>query len=176
MAIRRIIHYPDPVLREDCKVIENTTDEIRDLLSDMAETMYDAPGIGLAAPQIGIPIRAIVVDVGSNKESGRESKLYKILNPEIVQSEGEVRGEEGCLSIPDVNEEVSRFETVVVKGLNENGDELLIEADGMLSICLQHEIDHLDGVLFTDYLKGVRKELVKSKLKKLTKLYKKTKA
>ena len=174
MAIRKIVSYPDPVLREECTKIDSATEEIQTLLNDMAETMYDAPGIGLAAPQIGVPVRAIVVDVGSNKESGRESKLYKIINPEIVQSAGTVKGEEGCLSIPDVNEEVSRFETVVVEGLDENGEKIIIEADDMLSICLQHEIDHLNGVLFTDYLKGVRKELVKSKLKKLSKLYKKS--
>ena len=137
--------------------------------------MYDAPGIGLAAPQIGVPLRAIVVDVGKNSDDEtREQRLYKIVNPQIIESEGEISSEEGCLSMPDIHETVSRAEKVTVKGLDENGKEIEVEADGMLSICLQHEIDHLNGILFVDHLSRVRRELVKGKLKKLTKLYKKS--
>ena len=169
MAIREIVLYPDPVLRENCEPVDKITNEIKTLVEDMVDTMYNAPGIGLAAPQVGIKKRIIVVDVGNEEKPG----LYKIINPEIIASDGKVSGDEGCLSIPDVLDSVSRFETVTVEGLDPEGKKISIEADGMLSICLQHEIDHLNGVLFIDHLSMVKKEFVKGKLKKLTKLYKK---
>ena len=174
MAIRKIVFYPDPVLREVCSPVEVVDEEVRTLVEDMVETMYDAPGIGLAAPQIGIKKRIIVVDVGGNSEDSSEPSLFKIINPEIVESEGKVSGEEGCLSIPEVQESVARYETVRVEGLDPEGQKISIDADGMLAICLQHEIDHLNGVLFIDHLSRVKKEFLRGKLKKLTKLYKKS--
>ncbi|ANE47479.1 peptide deformylase [Paenibacillus swuensis] len=144
MAIRIIVKDPDPVLRETSKPVPKITSNIQKLLSDMADTMYDADGVGLAAPQIGILKRVIVVDVGD------EHGLIEMVNPEIVSGEGEQVGSEGCLSIPNLNGEVKRKEKLVVKGLDREGNEITIEATGLLSRCFQHEIDHLNGVLFTD--------------------------
>jgi len=169
MAILDIVTYPDPRLRERAREVESVTDEIRKLLDDMAETMYEAPGIGLAANQVGVLHRAIVVDVGEDPELGIESKLYKILNPSIVKQLGSSENEEGCLSIPDVREYVTRSEQVTVIGLDENGKEITLEADGLLAICLQHEIDHLNGVLFIDHLSRLKRSLLKNKLDKLAK-------
>jgi peptide deformylase len=165
MALLEIRTYPDPVLREKCTPVDDVTDEIRSLLSDMAETMYDAPGIGLAAPQIGITKRLLVVDVGEEEER----KLYKVINPEIVATSGEVEYEEGCLSLPGICEKVTRPAEATIKALNENGEEITIEATGLLAICLQHEIDHLDGVLIFDHISRLKRGLVLSKLKKLKK-------
>lgn len=167
MPILPIVLYPDPVLKEKAKQVEEITPEIKELLSNMAETMYDAPGIGLAAPQVGVSLRACVVDVGENKESGRVPRLYKLINPEIIKKEGKIKYEEGCLSIPGVHEVVQRFSNISVKALDDNGEEFILEADDLLSICIQHEIDHLDGILFTDRLSGLKKRLVQSKLNKL---------
>lgn len=172
MAILDLVLYPDPRLREETTRVEEVTPEIQSLLEDMAETMYDAPGIGLAAPQIGSNLRLCVVDVGSPEEEGDEDaepkpNLYKLVNPEIIKKEGEIDSEEGCLSIPTIREKVKRAERVVVKAQNELGEEIEIEADGLFGICLQHEIDHLDGVLFIDYLSKLKNQLIKSKLKKL---------
>ncbi len=172
MAILDIVLYPDPRLREETTPVEEITAEIRALLDDMAETMYDAPGIGLAAPQIGSNLRICVVDVGfpEDEDDGDDEpkrNLYKLVNPRIVAKEGEVDSEEGCLSIPTIREKVKRAEKVVVQALNELGEEIELEADGLFGICLQHEIDHLDGVLFIDYLSKLKKQLVKSKIKKL---------
>jgi len=168
MSILDIVLYPNPVLKEVAQTIKEVNPEIKQLLDDMAETMYDAPGIGLAAPQIGKSIRAVVIDVGFDEEGG-ERTLYKLVNPEIVARSGEASGEEGCLSIPDVRESVERAERVTVEALDENGQPIKIEADGLLSVCLQHEIDHLDGVLFIDKLSRLKRELIRGKLKKLTK-------
>jgi len=164
MSLLKIRNYPDPILYETAESVDEVDKEVKTLLDDMVETMYEAKGIGLAAPQIGISKRIIVVDVGEEPR-----RLFKLVNPEIVATEGSFRGEEGCLSIPDVRETVERSERVTVHGLDENGKEVSIEADGLLSVCLQHEIDHLDGVLFIDRLSRVRKQLVKGKLKKLLK-------
>jgi peptide deformylase len=122
---------------------------VQKLLDDMADTMYDAEGVGLAAPQVGILKRLIVIDAGD------EQGLIKMINPEIISSEGEQFGPEGCLSIPGINGDVRRFETVTVKGLDREGNELIITGSGLLSRAFQHEIDHLDGVLFTDIAEKV---------------------
>ncbi len=167
MALLDIVLYPDPCLREMCEPVEQVTDEIRKLLDDMADTMYDAPGIGLAGPQVGVNYRVLVVDVGEDPPAGHESSLFKLINPEIVEETGKTDSEEGCLSIPDIRETIKRAETVVVRALNERGEEVTIEADGMLAICLQHEIDHLNGVLFIDHLSKLKLRLIKSKLNKL---------
>ncbi len=165
MALLDILLYPDPRLRTKLKPVTEITAEIRKLLEDMAETMYHAPGIGLAAAQVGAPYRVIVVDVGSNEESGRKACLYKIVNPEIRSRTGSTETEEGCLSIPDIREIVERSAQVTVEGLDENGKPLTINATGILAVCLQHEIDHLDGVLFIDRLSRLKREVLKPQLR-----------
>lgn len=166
MAKLEILSVPNPVLREVAKPVERVDDRIRRILSDMAETMYDAPGVGLAAPQVGILERLIVVDIG-DRDEGIPGRLYKLINPEIVESSGSLEFEEGCLSIPGIREKVTRPEKVKVRALDEKGEMTEIEADGILSVCLQHEIDHLNGVLFIDRLSRVRRELIKAKLNRL---------
>jgi peptide deformylase len=145
LAIRIIRKEGDPVLRAKAKPVREVDRHITKLLDDLADTMYDAKGIGLAAPQIGILKRCIVIDIGEG--------LIELVNPEIVSREGTQLGTEGCLSIPGVRGEVMRSQKVVVRGLNRQGEPVEIEAEDLLSRCLQHEIDHLDGILFTDYLK-----------------------
>ncbi len=162
-----IVLYPDPILKKPAAAVSAVTPEIRRLLIDMAETMYEAPGIGLAAPQIGQSIRAIVVDIGDDEESGRKSELLKLINPEIIAAEGEIDYEEGCLSIPDVREIVRRNSSIQVRALDHEGREKIIDADGLLAICLQHEIDHLNGVLFIDRLTPVRRELMRKKIQRM---------
>jgi len=144
MAIRIIVKHPDPVLREKAKPVPQVTPNIQKLLSDMAETMYDAPGVGLAAPQIGISKRVIVVDVGD------EHGLIEMVNPEILEADGEQLGPEGCLSIPGLQGDVRRKDRIKVKGLDRNGNEFVVDASGFLARAFQHEIDHLNGVLFID--------------------------
>ena len=144
MAIRIIVKHPDPILREVAKPVKAVTPNIRKLLDDMADTMYDAPGVGLAAPQIGISKRVIVVDVGD------EHGLIGMVNPEIIEAEGEQIGPEGCLSIPGLQGDVRRKERVKVRGLDRDGNELVVDATGYLARAFQHEIDHLNGILFID--------------------------
>lgn len=142
MAIRMIRVLGDPVLREKSKEVPQVTPNIQKLIDDMADTMYDADGIGLAAPQVGILKRVIVVDVGEG--------LLGLVNPEVVLAEGEQTGPEGCLSIPGVQATVTRANHVIVKGLNRDGEPVVVDAEGLLARCLLHEIDHLDGILFLD--------------------------
>ena len=167
MALCNIVIHPSPELRVKCTPVADITEEVRRLLSDMAETMYAAPGIGLAAPQVGADLRAIVVDVGPDEEAGKRARLYKLINPEILETDGLVDSEEGCLSIPGIRESVRRSESVLVRGWDEDGKEVSIEADGLLAVCLQHEIDHLDGILFIDHLSRLKQQLVKAKYNKL---------
>lgn len=144
MAIRIIVKDPDPVLREKAKEVTKFNANLQKLLKDMAETMYDAEGVGLAAPQIGISKRVIVVDVGD------ENGLFEVVNPVITHSDGEQLGPEGCLSIPNLNGEVRRADHVIVTGQNAAGEPITIDATGYLARAFQHEIDHLNGILFTD--------------------------
>jgi peptide deformylase len=144
MALRMIVKNPDPVLRQVAKEVPKITPNIHKLLTDMAETMYDADGVGLAAPQIGISKRVIVVDVGD------EHGLVEMINPEIVEMEGEQTGAEGCLSIPNLNGEVRRAFRVRVKALDRAGNPFELIGEELMARALQHEIDHLNGVLFTD--------------------------
>lgn len=160
MSILTIRTYPDPVLKGECSPVETITDEVRRLLDDMAETMYLNNGIGLAAPQVGERARLIVVDVQRGEEG---DTLLKLVNPRIVEKQGETKSEEGCLSCPDLLIEVNRFETVTVEALSPDGKETTIEAEGLLAICLQHEIDHLDGVLLVDRLSSLRRTLYHKK-------------
>lgn len=167
MTILDIVTHPDDRLRTKCSPVEEITDEIRTLLDDMAQTMYRAPGIGLAGPQVASNLRLIVVDVGDEPEQGRKGRLYQIVNPQIVDKDGSTSYEEGCLSIPEIRETVKRPESVRVEGWDKNGSPVAIEADGLLSICLQHEIDHLDGVLFIDRVSKLKQQLIKSRYKKI---------
>ena len=166
MAKLPILTVPDPRLREVSKPVEKIDDRVRGILKDMAETMYDAPGIGLAAPQVGVLERMIVVDIG-DKDEDIPGRLYQLINPEVVDSSGTMEFEEGCLSIPGIREKVVRPSHVKVTALDQNNSPVEIVADGILAICLQHEIDHLNGILFPDRLSRVRKELIKSKLNRL---------
>ncbi|MGR9273047.1 peptide deformylase [Rhizobium leguminosarum] len=164
MTIKPLIILPDPVLRQLSKPIERVDSDLQRLADDMLETMYDAPGIGLAAIQIGVPRRMLVIDIS---REGEEKQPQVFINPEIVKSSDERSVyEEGCLSIPDYYAEVERPAVVSVKYLDLNGKEQIVEADGLLATCLQHEIDHLNGVLFIDYISRLKREMV---IKKFTK-------
>ena len=168
MANLTILTYPNPILKEKCLPVTEVTDEIRTLLNDMVETMYQNAGIGLAAIQVGKLIRAIVIDIGQDEHGNEGSKVFKIINPEIIEEEGKIKYEEGCLSVPGVREDVIRAERIKLKALDENGTPIEINATGLLAICIQHELDHLNGILFVDRLSRIRKELIKGKLKKLS--------
>ncbi|MFD1989620.1 peptide deformylase [Paenibacillus nicotianae] len=149
MAIRIIVTEPDDVLHKKAKEVTKITPNVQKLLTDMADTMYDADGVGLAAPQVGILKRLIVVDVGD------DNGLIELINPEIIESNGEQLGSEGCLSIPGLNGQVRRALEVTVKGLDRNGEEVTITGRDLLARAFQHEIDHLNGVLFTDIAERV---------------------
>jgi peptide deformylase len=166
MSLLPILEYPDPKLREKCVPANSVDERIRAILNDMAETMYDAPGVGLAAAQVGVKERLIVVDVGSDDEEERTARLYKLVNPEIIEAEGTIEYEEGCLSIPGVKDVVKRSGFVKVRALNEQGITIEIEAEGLLAVCLQHEIDHLDGILFFDHLSRIKRERLLTRLEK----------
>ncbi|MBB2675812.1 MULTISPECIES: peptide deformylase [Rhizobium] len=164
MTIKPLIILPDPILRQLSQPIERVDADLQRLADDMLETMYDAPGIGLAAVQIGVPRRMLVIDVS---REGEEKQPQVFINPEIVKSSDERSiYEEGCLSIPDYYAEVERPAVVSVKYLDRSGKEQTVEADGLLATCLQHEIDHLNGVLFIDYISRLKREMV---IKKFTK-------
>lgn len=161
MAIMPILHFPDPRLREDTVEIDVVDAKVRRLIDDMLETMYDAPGIGLAAPQINVHKRLIVIDISEDRSSP-----LALINPEIIAAEGCEQMEEGCLSVPGIYELVDRAEQVQVRALDRDGEEQIIEADGLLAVCIQHEIDHLDGKLFVDYLSPLKQRRIRKKLEK----------
>lgn len=151
MALREIVTIPNEVLRRKARPVSDFGDELQTLLDDMVETMRQAPGVGLAAPQVGISLRAIVVEFGDEEDEDAPLKLYTVINPEIQRASREtVMGVEGCLSIPGLAGEVDRHETITVKGQSRRGQPLKIKATGWLARIFQHEVDHLDGVLFTD--------------------------
>ena len=161
--IREILEYPDPRLREVAKPVAEVTPEIQALVDDMAETMYAAPGCGLAATQLGIPHRIFVVDCAAEDEP---SQLLAFINPEFIEKDGVQTWEEGCLSFPGVTEEIKRAERVKIRALDRNGKSFEIEADGLLAVALQHENDHLDGVLMIDKLSALKKRMMGRKLAK----------
>lgn len=167
MALREILIVPDPRLKKECEPVEEVNDEIKTLLNDMLETMYAAPGIGLAAPQIGVMKRLVVMDVSDDKD---KPEPLKMINPEIIwESEETSVYQEGCLSIPEQYADVERPAEVGMRYMDENGETHEIEADGLLATCIQHEIDHLDGVLFTDYLSALKRNMILKKVQKLQK-------
>lgn len=159
--LRQILHYPDPQLRRKAEPVAEVTDEIRALISDMAETMYNAPGIGLAAVQIGVLKRVVVIDL-----SEARNELQVFVNPEIRESDGEQILEEGCLSVPGVFEPVARAGRIRVRALDRDGRPFELEATGLLATCIQHEIDHLDGKVFVDYLSRLKQQRIRKKLEK----------
>ena len=168
MAVLNIRKYPDPLLKRKSEPVKEITEELQRLIDDMAETMYAAPGVGLAAPQIGMLIRVIVIDINTRDEEKRE--LITLINPQIVEQYGETLWEEGCLSVPDYSTEVKRAVSVVVKGLDRYGEETELKGEGLLSIVLQHEIDHLNGILFIDRLGLIKRDIIQRRLKKQAKV------
>jgi len=163
MTILHICTYPEEILRQRAEPITEIDEEVVKLVDHMTETMYSAPGIGLAATQVGVAKQVLVVDIAPRRP---ESELIVLINPEIVAAEGEVIFEEGCLSVPDYQAEVKRHEKITVRGLNLKGEEVEIEAEGLLAVVLQHEIDHLDGMLFIDRLSKLKRDLYKRKVRK----------
>ncbi|MDX9739668.1 MAG: peptide deformylase [Gammaproteobacteria bacterium] len=161
MALLNILHYPDPRLRNRAEPVERVDDEIRRLADDMLETMYDAPGIGLAAIQVGVSKRLIVLDITED----RQDPLC-LINPVVLESSGTEKLDEGCLSVPGVFEPVERAARIRYRALNRDGEEIEEEAEGLLAVCIQHEIDHLDGKLFVDYLTELKRQRIRKKLEK----------
>lgn len=166
MAIREIKKFPDPVLRKKTAVVGVIDEDLCRLIDDMVETMYAAPGMGLAAPQVGALKRVIVLDPSDDRTSGRPMTL---INPVLVAGEGQIVDEEGCLCIPDLTEPISRFRQVVVKAYDRNEKEIILEGADLLARILQHEIDHLNGILFIDRLSTAKRLLLKRRLKKAKK-------
>lgn len=163
MAILEILEYPDPRLRTIAKPVKEVNEQIRTLIDDMFETMYDAPGIGLAATQVNHHIQLIVMDLSEDRS---EPRVF--INPEITILEGEPeKMQEGCLSVPGFYEDVERIEHVLIKALDRNGDAFELEATGLLAVCIQHEMDHLNGKLFVDYLSALKRNRIKKKLEKV---------
>jgi len=163
MSDIKIYTYPDPVLKKNAEPVENIDEGLQEIIDQMLETMYAAPGIGLAANQVGVLKRVIVFD-GSPREEGSNPRV--LINPEIVVAEGSIKWDEACLSVPDYTAEVSRKSNIRVKGLDRDGNPLELEAKDLLAVCLQHEIDHLDGILFIDRISSLKRALYKKKLKK----------
>lgn len=161
MALRSILHYPDPRLRRPAAPVEQFTDEIRTLIADMAETMYHAPGIGLAATQVDVPKRVIVIDISESRD-----QLQVFINPDIYGRAGEQIMEEGCLSVPGIFEPVMRAGHIKVRALDASGRPVELEAAGLLAACIQHEIDHLDGKVFVDYVSRLKQQRIRKKLEK----------
>lgn len=162
MALLPILHYPDPRLRKKAKPVAVVDERIRRLVRDMADTMYQAPGVGLAATQVDVHERVVVIDVS---ETGDELRV--LINPEIIwKSEERQLYEEGCLSVPGIYDEVERSARIRCKALDENGQPYEFEAEGLLAVCVQHELDHLDGKVFVEYLSSLKQHRIKTKLKK----------
>ncbi len=162
MTILAILHYPDPRLHTIAKPVTEVNEAIRQLIDDMAETMYDAPGIGLAATQINQHIQLILVDISKDK-----SQLQVFINPKITKKSGEQEFDEGCLSVPNIYESVTRAEKITVEALDRNGKKFKLDADGLLAVCVQHEMDHLLGKVFVEYLSPLKRNRIKTKMLKL---------
>ena len=161
MTTLNILHFPDPRLRNVAQPVEQVDDTIRQLVDDMFETMYAAPGIGLAATQVNVAKRIVVIDISEDK-----TQPLCLINPEILELEGVEEMEEGCLSVPGVYETVQRANQVRVRALGRDGEPFELETDGLLAVCIQHEIDHLDGKLFVDYLSQLKRVRIRKKLEK----------
>lgn len=164
MALRTILTFPAPALKEVSQTVVNIDGQVADLARDMLETMYAAPGVGLAAPQVGVAERLIVLDVDGENPGGSS---FQLINPEITEREGSVIWEEGCLSVVDYTAEVRRSAKVLVRAWTPEQKEVEIEADGLLAVALQHEIDHLDGKLFIDRISSLKRDVYRRKIKKM---------
>ncbi|MDH5231427.1 MAG: peptide deformylase [Gammaproteobacteria bacterium] len=161
MAILKILNYPDERLRTVAKPVQTVDDAMRNLIDDMLETMYAAPGIGLAATQVDVHQRLLVMDIS---EEHNQPMIF--INPEIIEHRGKIKMEEGCLSVPSIYEKVDRYEWIKVRALDRNGEAFELETDGILSVCIQHEMDHLLGKLFVDYLSQLKRGRIKKKIEK----------
>ena len=161
MAMLNILHYPDPKLHTIARPVQAVDARIRKLVDDMAETMYAAPGIGLAATQVNVHERVIVIDISETHDA-----LRVFINPEIIAQSGRAEGEEGCLSLPGIFDKVTRAEQVTVRALDRNGESFELVAEGLLAVCIQHEMDHIMGKVFVDYLSSLKRQRIKSKLAK----------
>lgn len=161
MALLPILRFPDPRLQKIARPVDKIDDSIRQLAADMAETMYEAPGIGLAATQVNVHLRVVVIDVSEERNA-----LRVFINPEILSCDGLALGEEGCLSVPGIYDKVERAERVTVRYLDLAGQEQRLEAEGLLAVCIQHEIDHLNGKVFVDHLSQLKQTRIRTKLAK----------
>ena len=166
MAARRILTYPDTVLREPAESVTNIDGKTQEFINDMVDTMYQAPGIGLASNQVGEPWRIIIFDTSAKDQP---SDLVVVINPEIIEVGGVVSSDEACLSVIDYSAEIKRAQRVAIQGLDREGNPITLEREGLGAIVLQHEIDHLDGVLFIDHVSKLKRELYKRRLKKILK-------
>jgi len=161
MGLLNILHFPDPRLRTRAATVEDVDDVVKELVDDMFETMYSAPGIGLAATQVNVHRRIIVIDISETKD-----QPLCLINPEITARDGIEEMEEGCLSVPGVFEKVSRAERIEVRALDRDGSPVSMEAHGLLAVCIQHEVDHLEGKLFVDYLSELKRTRLRKRLQK----------
>jgi len=161
MALLDILIYPDQRLHAKAKPVSQVDSRVQKLIDDMSETMYAAPGIGLAAPQVNVLERIIVVDISESKDS-----LLAMVNPELIGSDGQAEHEEGCLSVPGIYAPVNRCEKIRVRALDRDGVSFELEAEGLLGVCIQHEIDHLDGKVFVDYLSRLKQDRIRKKMRK----------
>jgi len=165
MAQLSILHFPDPRLRRKAVPVDTVDNSIRSLVDDMFETMYAAPGIGLAAVQVNVPKRVIVIDISEER-----NQPLVLINPSLLSCEGDEEMQEGCLSVPEINEPVQRAARIRVAALDRNGEPFELEADGLLAVCIQHEMDHLEGKLFIDYLSPLKRNRIRKKLEKQARL------
>jgi len=161
MAILDILHYPDPRLRTSATAVDSVDHQLRTLVKNMFETMYQAPGIGLAATQVNVHKRVLIIDISKDQD-----QPMVFINPEILEKTGVEDMDEGCLSVPGIYEPVQRAECIKLKALDLQGESFELQADGLLAVCLQHEIDHLDGKLFVDYLSQLKRKRIRKKLEK----------
>ncbi len=168
MAIKEIIKYPNPLLRQKTKPVIEFDESLKELINDLAETMYDAPGAGLAANQIGISIQVVIIDMPSSTDEDKREFLA-LINPEISDCEGSQVGEEGCLSVVDFSADVKRYQKIRVKAQSPDGKVTEFEAEDHFARVIQHEVDHLNGVLFIDHISSLKRALYKKKLKKILK-------
>ncbi len=166
MAIREIKKFPDPVLRKKTASVGAIDEDLCRLIDDMVETMHAAPGVGLAANQVGVPLQVAVIDIGDHEDEGKKRPLVVLINPEVVSVEGAVVAEEGCLSVPDFTEKVKRAARIKVRAKDRTGKTFELEAGGLMAKALQHEIDHLNGILFIDRLSPIKKSIFRRRLKK----------
>ena len=161
MALLHVLRYPDPRLHKVAAKVVRVDDEVRQLIKDMAETMYDAPGIGLAATQVDVHKRVIVIDISDTRD-----QLQVFVNPELLEKSGEIEWEEGCLSVPGVYEKVQRAQRIKVQALDAAGERFTLEAEDLLAVCIQHEMEHLEGKIFVEHLSRLKQQRVLAKLRK----------